>query len=192
MKRSSLLFVLVLALFSGCKDEVEEVEKILSFDITNTKTFTAPMMQVNLAYMAQQQNPNFTMPLPISGVSSSSEADFQKNGTSTNLVKNIVAKELILTLPDNSPESFSFLEKMDVMIASDSTGHDAVLMAYNHNIPNTPDKRLVFTPTGTSMDKYVKSGKYALILNNVKVRRAVVSDLDITANLTFGVTASPL
>ena len=192
MKRTSLLFVLVLALFAGCKKEVEEVEKIFSFDISNSKTFTAPKDDINKAYDLQLLFPDFTMPLPVTGVSSSAEADFQKNGTTTNLVKNIVPKELILTLPDNSPETFSFLEKMDVMIASDSTGYDAVLLAYNNNIPSTIERRLVFTPTTNTMDKFVKSGKYHLILNNVKLRRAVVSDLFITASMTFGVTASPL
>lgn len=192
MKRVSLLFVLVLALFAGCKKEVEEVEKILSFDISDSKSFVAPKDDINSAFAIQQRFPDFTMPLPVSGVSSSSEASFQKNGTSTNLVKNIVPKELILTMPDNSPETFSFLQKMDVMIASDSTGYDAVLLASNSDIPVTVERRLVFTPSGNNMDKFVKAGKYHLILNNVKLRRAVSSDLNITANITFGVTASPL
>lgn len=191
MKRTSLLFVLVLALFAGCKKEVEEVEKIFSFDITNTKTFVAPMQEINLAYGIQQQNPNFSMPLPVKGVSSSSEADFQKNGTTTNLVKNITPKELILTLPDNSPETFSFLKKMDIEIAM-KDGSEPMLMAYNRDIPETVGRKLVFTPTESSMDKYVKSGEYSLNLTNVELRRGVTSDLNITASLVFRVTASPL
>jgi hypothetical protein len=192
MKKVSFLFVMALALFAGCKKEVEEVEKILSFDISNSKSFVAPKDDINAAFAIQQQFPDFTMPLPVTGVSSSSEADFQKNGTTTNLVKNIVPKELILTMPDNSTETFSFLQKMDVMIASDSTGKDAVLLAYNNDVPTTIERRLVFTPTGNNMDKFVKAGKYHLILNNVKLRRAVTTNLNITANITFGVTASPL
>jgi hypothetical protein len=191
MKRVSLLFVLVLALFAGCKKEVEEVEKILSFDITNTKTFTAPMNEVNLAFALQQQDSTFTMPLPVKGISSSSEADFQKNGTSTNLVKNIVPKELILTLPDNSPESFAFLKRMDIEITM-ADGSEPLLMAYNRNIPANVGKRLVFTPTQNTMDKYVKAGEYGLRLTNVRLRQPVTADLNITANLTFSVTASPL
>lgn len=191
MKRTSLLFVLVLALLAGCKKEVENIEKILSFDITNTKEFTAPMLLVNLAYNEQKKDPNYSMPLPVTGVSSSAEADFQKNGTTTNLVKNIVVKELILTLPDNSPETFSFLEKMDVYITM-ADGSEPMLMAFNRNIDPDVKRRLVFTPTETTMDKYVKAGTYGLRLTDVKLRRPVTSDLKITANITFGVTASPL
>src|SRR5688572_21026111 len=165
MKRIPLLFVLLLALFSGC--EKEEVEEIFSFDISNTKTFDAPMKDVNDGYTAQQAGFNF--PLPVTGVSSGSEAEFQKNGTTTNLVKNVVPKELILTMPDNSTESFSFIEKMDVEIAMND-GSEQVLLAYNRDIPLTAGKRLVFTPTENSMDKYIKAGEYKLILTNYKMR----------------------
>ena len=65
-------------------------------------------------------------------------------------------------------------------------------MAYNRNIPITVGKKLVFTPTENSMEKYVKAGKYALILKDVKLRRTVSSDLNITAHLTYTVTANPL
>ena len=189
MKRVSLLFVLVMALFTSCKEEVDEVEKILSFDITDTKTFVAPMAQVNAAYSLQQAG--YTTTLPVTGLSSTAEAEFQKNGTTTNLVKNIVPKELIFTLPDNSTESFSFLEKVDVEIAM-KDGSDPILLAYNRNIDPNVGKRLVLTPTENSMDKYVKAGEYSMNLTNVRLRRTVSSDLNITATVTFGVTASPL
>lgn len=189
MKRVPLLFVFALALFSGCKKEVDEVEKILSFDIQSTKQFDATMAQVNAAYGFQQAG--YTTTLPVTGISSTAEAEFQKNGTTTNLVKNIVPKELIFTLPDNSTESFSFLEKVDVEIAM-ADGSDPILLAYNRNIDENVGKRLVLTPTTNTMDKYVKAGEYSMNLTNVRLRRTVTSDLKITATVTFGVTASPL
>ncbi len=189
MKKIPFLLLLVLALVSGCKKEVEEVEKIFTFDISNSKSIKISKDTVNAVhqYQAFVNMP----PLPVSGVSSSAEADFQRNGTTTNLVKNIKAQELILTMPDNSPATFKFLERMDVEIAMED-GSDPVLMAYNRNIPATIGRRLVFTPTENTMDKYVKAGKYNLNLVNVRLRDTVSSDLNITANMTFKVTASPI
>ena len=189
-----LLLLLAVALFSGCSkddDNTEDpVDKLFSFNIKNEKSFTAAQSDINTYYAAQQFGLNY--PLPVSGVASDTEKDFRDNNTSTSLVTAIRAREVYLTMPDNETENFGFLEKMDIYIASDTTGYDAVLMAYNRNISATVGKKLVFTPTDNSMDKYVKAGKYALILKDVKLRRTVATNLKITARLTYTVTANPL
>ena len=75
---------------------------------------------MNAAFAAQQFGIN--MPLPVSGVASDTEADFRNNNTSTSLVTAVIAREVYLTMPDNATEDFGFLEKMDIYIASDTTG----------------------------------------------------------------------
>lgn len=191
MKKMSFLFLFALVIFAGCKKEVDEVEeKLFSFDITDEKPFVIPKVQVDTAYSWQQRF-GINMPLPVSGVASTTEANLQKNNTTTSLVKNIKLRELILTVPDNSAEDFSFLEKMDVYIAMED-GSEPILMAYNRDIKTTVGKKLLFQPTESSMDKYVKAGKYSLILKDTRLRRTVTSNMDVFAKITYSVTASPL
>jgi hypothetical protein len=191
MKKLSFVFLLVLAVFSSCKKEIDDVEeKLFSFDISNEKSFTIPKVQVDTAY-AWQQRFGINMPLPVSGVASTTEAELQKNNTTTSLVKNIKLRELVLTVPDNSAEDFSFLEKMDVYIAMED-GSEPILMAYNRDIKTTVGKKLVFQPTESSMDKYVKAGKYSLQLKDTRLRRTVNANMDVMAKLIYSVTASPL
>jgi len=186
-----LLVLLAVTLFSSCKKEEEDpVDKLFSFDIKNEKSFIAPKDDINNAYDLQQFGVN--MPLPVSGVAGDTEADFRANNTSTNLVTAIRVREVIMTMPDNATEDFSFLEKMDIYIAMDEQGTDEMLMAFNRDIPVTVGKKLVFTPTNNSMEKYVKAGNYALILKDAKLRRKVTTDLNITARITYTVTANPL
>src|SRR5688572_2463407 len=118
MKKMSFLFLLVLFVFAGCKKEIDDVEeKLFSFDITHEKPFTVKKKEIDKADSIQQKYPGFSIPLKVSGVSSSSEANFQQNNTTTSLVKNIILQELILTVPAGSADDFAFLEKMDVYIA---------------------------------------------------------------------------
>lgn len=190
MKKFSVLMLLVLVVFAGCKKKVEEVEKkVLTFDIKNEKAFLVSAQAANAVYTSQGL---FNLEYPIEGVSSSTEADLQKNNTTTALVKNVEVKELILTLPDNSAESFSFLERMDVYIAMPDKS-EPLLVAHNRNIPNTNVTKLVFTPVaGATVDKYIRAGNYTMLLKDVKMRRQVTADLNLTVRMTYSVTASPL
>ncbi|MFC5271308.1 hypothetical protein [Adhaeribacter terreus] len=192
MKKSYyLLLLLVVAVFSGCKKEEEDpVDKLFSFDIKNEKGFVATKDEINAAYAASANGFNF--PLPVSGVAGDTEASFQKNNTSTSLVTEVKVREVYLTMPDNATEDFSFLEKVDIYIATDVNDPNPLLMAYNRAIPTNVGKKLVFTPTDASVAKYVKAGTYALILKDYKMARQVTSDLSITARITYTVTANPL
>jgi hypothetical protein len=195
MKKMSFLFLLVLFVFAGCKKEVDDVEaKLFSFDITHEKPFSMPKADVDSAWAWQQKFPTFSFPLQVSGVSSSSEASFQQNNTTTSLVKNIILQELILTVPAGSADDFTFLQKMDVYIAM-KDGSEPLLMAYNRDIKATNGQKLeklVFQPAGNTLDKYVKSGEYSLILRDTRLRRTITANMDVMAKLTFTVTASPL
>jgi hypothetical protein len=184
MKKLSLLFLLAICVLSACKKEIETVEKLFTFEMRNEKSFTAKKDEVNQAY-----NAGLTQPFPLD-IASDSEAEFKKNNTSTNLVKNIKLQELKMEMPSTSAEDFSFLTEINAYIAY-KDGSEPVLMATAKNIPANVGKTLILTPTENAMDKYVKTGNYSLIIDG-KFVRPVVSDLNIRSSMIFSVTASPL
>lgn len=185
MRKLSVVFLLAAALFASCKKEVETVEKLFTFEMRNEKAFVAKQDEVNAAY--DYIGSDMAFPLKIA---SDSEAEFKRNNTSTNLVKNIKLKELKMAMPATLSEDFSFLREIEVYVAHQD-GSKPVLMAYAKNIPATIGKTLVLTPTDNAMDEYVKSGNYSMKVSGVMARK-VTSDLDIKANMVFSVTASPL
>ncbi|HSI91734.1 MAG TPA: hypothetical protein VK927_11495 [Adhaeribacter sp.] len=170
--------VLATVWLGACKKEIDE---LLTFEIKNERTFPVPKesLDPNLAVM------NF----PVS-VATNSDKEFQENNTLASLVKDIRLSEASFELPDNSTEDFGFLEDMEVYIAMPD-GSDRVLLAEAHNIPANVGKRLVLTPSGNKMDKYVKSDEYAISMQG-KMRRPVNDDLTVTSKIVFKVTAAVL
>lgn len=185
MKKLSVLFLCVFAVLSACKKEVENVEKLFTFEMRHEQAFVAKKDEINAVY--NYVGPDLAYPLEIA---SDSEAEFKRNNTSTALVKNIKLQELKLAMPPSVSEDFSFLKDIEVYVAH-KDGSEPLLMAYARNIPATVGKTLMLTPTENAMDKYVKSGNYSMKING-KMARMVTSDLDIKANMIFSVTASPL
>ena len=185
MKKLSFIFLLAFIALSACKKEVETIEKLFTFEMRKEFSFKANKDTLNMAYNAGYYNPQF--PLEIAN---DSEAEFKKNNTSTNLVKNIKVKELKMEMPGSSAQSFDFLNEINAYVAY-KDGSKPVLMASAKNIPTNVGRTLYLIPTDNAMDEYVKSGNYSLIVDG-KIGKQVVSDLDIKASLIFSVTASPL
>lgn len=174
MKKSIfLLGVLVLLVSASCN----EIDKLLTFNITNEASFTIPSSAVL----------NLPFEVATPDVTTNSSAEFKNNNTNAELVKDIKLDELKLSITNPADKTFSFVKSIRMYISTSAS--DEIELAYLDNISSNSNT-LNLTCTQAKLDKYIKASSYK-IRTSVTIRETLSQDVTIKARMNFKVTADP-
>ncbi|TRX37459.1 hypothetical protein FNW52_05715 [Flavobacterium sp. ZT3R18] len=174
MKTKAITVLAILSLFIvSCS----EVDKLLTFTISNQTTF-----KINSGLPI---NSPFEVATP--DVTSNSTSEFKNNNTNVDLVKDVKLQELKLSITSPTDKTFSFLKSVHLFIST--TVDDEIELAYQDNI-NATTNTLNLTCTDQKLDKYIKASSYK-IRTKVTTRETVTQDIAVKADMKFRVTADP-
>ena len=126
--------------------------------------------------------------IPTPPITTNSESEFEQNDTKVELVKEIILKELDLTITSPNDKTFSFLKSIEIYISAD--GEDELKLAWEDDVVSSA-KTINLTITKEALDKYVKKSKYKL-RTKVTTKEVLLDDVDIKIDFKFQVTADPL
>ena len=175
MKNSLIIAIFVTAFFftvSSCK-------KLFTFEVSDSTTTT---VDVNfLPFKIPKEIPT----LPIT---TNSEKEFAQNNTKVELVKEIILKQLDLTITSPNDKTFSFLKSIEVYISAD--GEEETKLAWNNSVQSDA-KSIELETTDSALDRYVKKNKYNL-RTKVTTKETLFNSVDIKIDFTFRVTADLL
>ena len=173
-KLIALSLIISALIYSSC----DKVDDILTFDVTDQSSFTIEAATgINLPFY-----------VPTPDISTSSETEFANNDTKADLVKEILLKELRLSITSPAGEDFSFLNDIEVYISAD--GVNEILLASKKDIDENSSV-IVLTTTTSKLDDYVKKDKYTL-RTDVTTDEYLMHDIDVQVDMTYQVTADPL
>jgi len=165
------IFVVATIFTSSCK-------KLLTFDISDSTTTTIDVgLPVSLPFE-----------IPTPDITTNSESEFEQNNTKVELVKEIILKQLDLTITSPSDKTFSFLKSIEIYISAD--GEDETKLAWDNDVQSDA-KTIELEITKEALDKYVKKSKYKL-RTKVTTRETLTQKVDLKIDFTFQVTADPL
>ncbi len=153
-------------------------DKVLTFDISDETTVTIEKVLTP-----------FSIPydFPTPDITTNSEQEFENNDTKVELVKEIILKDLDLTITSPTDKSFSFLKSIHIYIDNDT--EEETELAWKDDIQSDA-KTIQLNLTTNTLDNYVKSSKYKL-RTEVVTRETLNQDVDIKISMTFQVTADP-
>src|SRR5687767_5075096 len=119
MRNSGILTILFLTVLSYCK----EVEKLLTFTITDETEFTV-----------ESSSPlNLPIEIVTPTVTTNSNQKFENNNTKASLVKDIKLTELRLTVTNPTGKTFSFMRSVHIYISTDQ--NNEIELAYLDEFP---------------------------------------------------------
>ena len=174
MKTKAITVLALLALFIvSCN----EVDKLLTFTVSNQTTF-----KINSGLPI---NSPFEVATP--DVTSNSTSEFKNNNTKADLVKDVKLQELKLTITSPTDKTFSFLKSVHLYIST--TADDEIELAYQDNISSTSNT-INLSCTDQRLDKYIKASNYK-IRTKVTTKETVTQDIAVKADMKFKVTADP-
>ncbi len=153
-------------------------DKLFTFNISDQTTITVDKVLTPVTLPFDIWTPNIT---------TNSEQEFENNDTKIELVKEIILKDLMLTITSPTDKTFSFLESIHIYMFTDT--EEEIEIAWKDNISS--DAEMIDLQTSNSaLDKYVKSSSYKL-RTEVVTRETLNQDIDILIDMTFQVTADP-
>jgi hypothetical protein len=174
MKTKAIIVLAILSLFIvSCN----EVDKLLTFNISNQTTFT---IESGLPF-----NSPFEVATP--DVTTNSTSEFKNNNTNVDLVKDVKLQELKLSITNPADKTFSFLKSVHMYISTNAD--DEIELAYQDDI-NVTTNALNLTCTTQKLDKYIKAPSYK-VRTKVTIRETVTQDVTVKADMKFKVTADP-
>ena len=169
------LFLATAVLFLSC----DKADELLTFRFDSSVDFTIP----------SAAGVDLPVSIPTPDVQSGAQQSFQNNNTRPDLVKNVVLEELELRITNPPGQDFGFLKEIHLYISA--TDLPETEIAYATNIPLDAGTSLLLETTDTALDEYVKQSTYN-IRTEVVIREAIFQEVDITADMTFKVTADIL
>lgn len=174
MKTKAVIVLAILALFIvSCN----EVDKLLTFNISNQTTFK---INSGLPF-----NSPFEVATP--DVTTNSTSEFKNNNTNVNLVKDVKLQELKLSITNPTDKTFSFLKSIHMYIST--SADDEIELAFLDDINSTANS-INLTCTSQKLDKYVKASSYK-IRTKVVTKETLTQETTIKADMKFRVTADP-
>ena len=174
MKTKKNTIIAILALFTvSCS----EVDKLLTFTISNQTTFT---VNSGLPF-----NSPFEVATP--DVTTNSTSEFKNNNTNIDLVKDVKLQELKLSITSPADKTFSFLKSIHMYIST--TADDEIELAFQDNISSTTNT-INLTCTSQKLDKYIKASSYK-IRTTVTTKETLTQEIEVKADMKFKVTADP-
>ncbi|WMN12833.1 hypothetical protein QYS49_34760 [Marivirga salinae] len=178
MKTTYFLLITTFLIFTGCNLQ-EKIDKITTFNITNSTEFTVPSSTL------------VDVPIDIGtpDINTSSKQTFENNNTRADLVENVNLSELKLSITNPNDRTFSFLKSLKIYISNDAEGK--TLIAENQDISENVGSTLNLETTGTDLSEYIKEDTYSLEFEAV-TRETTNSKTDIRAEMVFEVRAKIL
>jgi len=176
MKTKKITFIAI-AVLSLLAISCNEVDKLLTFTISDEATFT-----INSGLSIDTP---FDVATP--DVVTNSSAEFKNNNTDIDLVKDVTLKEIKLSIINPADKTFSFLKSVHMYIST--TANDEVELAVLDNV-NTTANTISLICTSQKLDKYVKASSYK-IRTRITTRETFGQDIDVKAYIAFKVTADP-
>ncbi|WP_268845884.1 hypothetical protein [Flavobacterium aestivum] len=174
MKTKAVIVLAFLALFIvSCN----EVDKLLTFSISNQTTFK---INSGLPF-----NSPFEVPTP--DVTTNSTSEFKNNNTNVNLVKDVKLQELKLSITNPADKTFSFLKSVHMYISTNAD--DEIELAFLDDI-NSTSNTINLTCTSQKLDKYIKASSYK-IRTKVVTKETLTQETTVKADMKFKVTADP-
>jgi hypothetical protein len=174
MKTKAITVLAILALFIvSCS----EVDKLLTFTISNQTTFK---INSGLPF-----NSPFEVATP--DVTTNSTSEFKNNNTNVDLVKDVKLQELKLSITSPTDKTFSFLKSVHMYISTNDD--DEIELAYQDDI-NATTNTINLTCTTQRLDKYIKASSYK-IRTTVTTRETLTQETTVKADMKFRVTADP-
>jgi len=173
MKNTILTVILATTIFF-----VPSCKKLLTFNISDSTSTTIDANPFPIDIPTE---------LPTPDVTTNSENEFAQNNTKVELVKEIILKDLTLTITSPNDETFSFLKSIEIYISAD--GEDEMKLAWNKDVQSNA-KSIALKTTSAALDKYVKKDKYKL-RTKVTTKKALLKRVDIKIDFSFQVTADP-
>lgn len=174
MKTKTITVLAILALFIvSCN----EVDKLLTFNISNQTTFK---INSGLPF-----NSPFEVATP--DVTTNSTSEFKNNNTNVNLVKDVKLQELKLSITSPTDKTFSFLKSIHMYISTNAD--DEIELAFLDDINSTANS-INLTCTSQKLDKYIKASSYK-IRTKVVTKETLTQETTIKADMKFRVTADP-
>ena len=171
MKKFTIYLILLTLISFSCKEG-----KLFTFNISDQTEITIEnVLSVNLPF-----------DIPTPDITTNSESEFEQNDTKADLVKEIVIKELALTITSPADETFSFLQSIHLYISTNDT--DEIEIAWKDDIASDA-KAIQLNITDKILDKYIKSSKYKIRTEAV-TKETLFHDVDIQIDLKFRVTAN--
>jgi hypothetical protein len=177
MKKSFVILTLLLPCLIACK-KIKDAA-VISFNITNSSQFSIPAT----AIIGDTVNLDSLPP-----VSTTSKVSFENNKTAADHIENITLKKLTLSIDQPSTQTFDFITAIEIYISTDSL--PKVEIAYLEDVPLGVSS-IDLNTTDVKLDEYIKKDSYDMTVT-VKIRETTNQQTNITANMTFGVTAKLL
>lgn len=172
MKNRIFLSMLISLIFmSSC-------DKLFTFDVSDSTNITIEnFISIDLPF-----------DIPTPDITTNSESEFAQNDTKVELVKEIIIKELNLTITSPTDETFSFLKSIHLYISTNDS--DEIELAWKDDIVEGA-KTIDLYVTDKVLDSYVKNDKYRIRTKAV-TQETLFRDVDITVDFRFQVTADLL
>lgn len=144
-----VLLIVVITLLFGCKKKLTQF--YIDYNTTAIIQSTVPISSPFIVSTPEQ--------------TTDSEFEFESNDTRKDRVKEILIKELVLTITNPQGKTFSFLNSIEIFIVSDNLPEKKV--AFKENIPNTIGNQLVCDLASLDLQEYIKEDKFRLRLRTV-------------------------
>ncbi|PKP08011.1 MAG: hypothetical protein CVU09_17590 [Bacteroidetes bacterium HGW-Bacteroidetes-4] len=175
MKKLSLLYLILLAVFASCN----KLDKLTQFTLNYEESIVIPS--------------SFGIELPFDiytpEIESNTASTFSVNNTRKDLVEEISLKTLTLTLTDPSESNFSFLNEIHIYISAE--GLDETEIAWKTNITDDTGVVLSLETTGVNLKDYILKDNFSLRVNT-KTNKLLSADHYIDLDAAFFVDAKIL
>jgi hypothetical protein len=181
-----LLVVFVLLGAGACKKVGKQLDKLLTFYISDDYAF--PLPPVATLFVGQ------TVAVPFQATADATEEykdEFKAANTAANLVKDVKLDELTLTITGPAGANFDFLERVSFYISTDQAGTDKVKMATLTSVPRGVSA-ITLVPIDSKLDKYLQSTTGYYLTVEPTFRAATAQQTDMRINYRFKITADPL
>jgi hypothetical protein len=178
MKNRKLLYI-ALALIGLSAGSCRQIDKLTIFDIDySDKVVVESLIGINLPF-------NLITP----AITTNSESSFEINDTRKDLIEEIHAKSIKLTLTLPESGDFKFLNSIKVYISAD--GLEEKLLAWKDTVPVDAGKTFNLDCSPEDFQDYIKKDEIFLRMNTV-TDKLILTDQEIQIDAVFEVNAKIL
>lgn len=157
-----VLFIVVITLLFGCNKKLTQF--YIDYNSTAIIESTVPISSPFTIYTPDQ--------------TTDSEFEFESNDTRKDRIKEILLKDLVLTITNPQSKTFSFLNSIEIYIDSDNLPEKK--LAFKENIPNDIGSQLICDLVNIDFQEYIKEDKF-------KLRLRTVTDEVLTEDITINI-----
>ena len=175
MRRLIFIFVLIIAITSGC----DKISKLTQFNLEYDETVEVPAtLGVNIPFSVQTPD-----------IETNSESSFSVNDTRKENIEKIILTEMNLSVGSPADGTFSFLKSIKVYISADNL--DEIEIAWKNNVPENIGDSLSLETTDADLKEYIKKESFNLKVTTV-TDEIIATNYSIDIHSVFFVDAKIL